>query len=113
MNYFYFFLFLFFSIIILFKPFAKTLSDWVINSKKLYKLGLITSLIGAFCVYISLMDSFWYERVWMVVTLILGILIFIRGVFIIFFLDTIKKLFIVILKNYYKFTIPISVTMFF
>lgn len=113
MNYFYFFLFLFFSIIILFKPLAKTLFDWVINSKKLYKLGFITSLIGAFCIYISLMDSFWYERVWMVVTLILGILIFIRGVFIIFFLDTIKKLFIVILKNYYKFTIPISLTMFF
>ena len=35
MNYFYFFFFLFLSIIILFKPFTRILSNWVINSQQL------------------------------------------------------------------------------
>ena len=46
MNYFYFFFFLSLSLIILFKPFIKSISDWVMRSEKLNKAGLITFIIG-------------------------------------------------------------------
>ena len=59
------------------------------------------------------MQSFWYERMWMVVTLILGILLLIRSLFILFFIEKIKKILPVFIGNYYKFTIPISITMVF
>ena len=45
MNYFYFFFFLLLSVIILFKPFTKSISDWVMRSEKLNKTGLITLII--------------------------------------------------------------------
>ena len=108
MNYFYFFFFLSLSVIILFKPFIKSISDWVMRSEKLNKAGLITFIIGFSLTYFSLIQSFWYERMWIVVTLVLGILLLIRGIFIIFFLENIKKILPIYIKHYYKFSIPIS-----
>ena len=105
MNYFYFFFFLLLSVIILFKPFTKSISDWVMRSEKLNKTGLITLIIGFSLTYFSLMQSFWYERIWIVVTLILGILLLIRATFIIFFLENIKKILPIYIKHYYKFSI--------
>ena len=113
MNYFYFFFFLSLSAIILFKPFAKSISDWIVKSDNLNKTGLITFFIGISLASFSLMQSFWYERMWMVVTLILGILLLIRSLFILFFIEKIKKILPVFIGNYYKFTIPISITMVF
>ena len=113
MNYFYFFFFLSLSVIILFKPFIKSISDWVMRSEKLNKAGLITFIIGFSLTYFSLIQSFWYERMWIVVTLVLGILLLIRGIFIIFFLENIKKILPIYIKHYYKFSIPISMIMFF
>ena len=113
MNYFYFFFFLSLSAIILFKPFAKSISDWIVKSDNLNKTGLITFFIGISLISYSLMQSFWYERMWMVVTLILGILLLIRSLFILFFIEKIKKILPVFIGNYYKFTIPISITMVF
>lgn len=91
MNYFYFFFFLSLSAIILFKPFAKSISDWIVKSDNLNKTGLITFFIGISLISYSLMQSFWYERMWMVITLVLGILLLIRSLFILFFIEKIKK----------------------
>ena len=91
MDYFYFFFFLSLSVIILFKSIIKSISDWIMKSEKLNKTGLITFIIGISLTCFSLMQSLWYERLWMVVTLILGILLLIRSIFIIFFLKNIKK----------------------
>ena len=113
MNYFYFFFFLSLSVIILLKPFTKSISDWVMKSEKLYKTGLITLIIGIGLSSYSLMGSFWHERLWVLVTLILGILIFIRGLLIIFFLENIKKALAVYMKHYYKFSVPMSMIMVF
>ena len=66
MNYFYFFFFLSLSVIILFKPFTRSISDWVMKSEKLNKTGLITFIIGFSLTYFSLIQSFWYERMWIV-----------------------------------------------
>ena len=111
MNYFYFFFFLFLSIIILFKPFTRILSNWVINSQQLTLTGVLVSLLGIFCIYIGINNPFWYERVWMIVTLVLGVIFVTRGIFIIFFLDKIKQLMSSYMKHYYKFSIPISIAM--
>mgnify|MGYP001158490814 FL=1 len=113
MDYFYFFFFLSLSVIILFKSIIKSISDWIMKSEKLNKTGLITFIIGISLTCFSLMQSLWYERLWMVVTLILGILLLIRSFFIIFFLKNIKKMLPILLKHYYKISLPISVTMIF
>ena len=113
MNYFYFFFFLSLAIIILIKPFTKFIYDWVMRSEKLNVTGLLTGSIGILCIYISLLDPFWFERMWRIVTFILGILLLMRGFFIIFFLAVIKKILPTFMSNYYKFSIPISMLMVF
>ena len=113
MNYFYFFFFLSLAIIILIKPFTQFISAWVMRSERLTVTGLLTGSLGLLCIYISLIDPFWFERMWMIVTFVLGILLLMRGFFIIFFLGVIKKMLPSFMKNYYKFSIPISMLMVF
>ena len=86
MNYFYFFFFLSLAIIILIKPFTQFISAWVMRSERLTVTGLLTGSLGLLFIYISLLDPFWFERMWMIVTFVLGILLLMRGFFIIFFL---------------------------
>ena len=78
------------------------------RSERLTVTGLLTGSLGLLCIYISLIDPFWFERMWMIVTFVLGILLLMRGFFIIFFLGVIKKMLPSFMKNYYKFSIPIS-----
>ena len=113
MNYFYFFFFLSLAIIILIKPFTQFISAWVMRSERLTATGLLTGSLGLLCIYISLIDPFWFERMWMIVTFVLGILLLMRGFFIIFFLGVIKKMLPSFMNNYYKFSIPISMLMVF
>ena len=108
MNYFYFFFFLSLSVLILIKPFTNIISNWVMRSKKLTKTGLVTFLIGIFCLCVSLSNEFWYERVWLIVTFAIGIALLIRGLMLIFFFEKIKKILYHFMRNYYKFSIPIS-----
>ena len=56
-------------------------------------------------------NSDWAERLWILLTLIVGILLCIRGLVVIFFLEKIKKILPLYLNHYYKFSIPISVVM--
>jgi DNA-binding beta-propeller fold protein YncE len=56
-------------------------------------------------------NSDWVERLWILLTLIVGILLCIRGLVVIFFLEKIKKILPLYLNHYYKFSIPISVVM--
>ena len=111
MNYFYFFFFLFLSIIILYKPLAKVISNWILSSNRLEKTGIFTALVGILCIYFGTKNPVWNERMWMVVTLILGIVLLLRGLDIIFFLNSIKKQIPSLIKHYYKFAIPISIMM--
>ena len=78
------------------------------RSTKLTKTGLATFLIGIFCLYVSLANEFWYERVWLIVTFAIGIVLLIRGLMLIFFFEKIKKILPHFMRNYYKFSIPIS-----
>ena len=55
-------------------------------------------------------NAAWDERLWIFVTLILGILLCIRGLVIIFFRKD-KKILPIYLNHYYKFSIPISIAM--
>lgn len=111
MNYFYFFFFLFLSIIILYKPLAKVISNWILSSNRLEKTGIFTALVGILCIYFGTKNPVWNERMWMVVTLILGIVLLLRGLAIIFFLNSIKKQIPSLIRHYYKFSIPISIMM--
>ena len=99
MNYFYFFFFLTLAVLILIKPFVSYISDWVMRSEKLTKTGLFTVLVGVICLYVSLGNEFWYERVWLITTFSLGIILSIRGLVVIFFFEKIKNILPIYMKN--------------
>jgi DNA-binding beta-propeller fold protein YncE len=80
------------------------------EAQNLHILGGLTFLIGMAMVIFSI-NSDWAERLWILLTLIVGILLCIRGLVVIFFLEKIKKILPLYLNHYYKFSIPISVVM--
>jgi len=108
MNYFYFFFFLTLSVLILLKPLMNIIGNWVLGSSDLKKMGVFTFLIGCICIYFGTSSEYWNERVWTITTFALGILLVIRGFFIIFFLDFVKKGVTFYMNNYYKISIPVS-----
>ena len=110
MNYFYFFFFLFLSLLLLVKPLIIFICKKVDEAQNLHILGGLTFLIGMAMVIFSI-NSDWAERLWILLTLIVGILLCIRGLVVIFFLEKIKKILPLYLNHYYKFSIPISVVM--
>ena len=110
MNYFYFFFFLFLSLLLWIKPLIIFICKKIDEAKNLNILGGLTFLIGMAMVIFSI-NSAWAERLWILLTLIVGILLCIRGLFVIFFLEKIKKILPHYLNHYYKFSIPISVAM--
>ena len=110
MNYFYFFFFLFLSLLLWVKPLIIFICKKIDEAQNLHILGGLTFLIGMAMVIFSI-NSDWEERLWILLTLILGILLCIRGLVVIFFLEKIKKILPLYLNHYYKFSIPISVVM--
>ena len=110
MNYFYFFFFLFLSLLLLIKPLIIYICKKIDEAQNLHILGGLTFLIGTAMVIFSI-NSDWAERLWILLTLIVGILLCIRGLVVIFFLEKIKKILPLYLNHYYKFSIPISVVM--
>ena len=110
MNYFYFFFFLFLSLLLWVKPLIVFICKKIDGAQNLHILGGLTFLIGMAMVIFSI-NSDWAERLWILLTLIVGILLCIRGLVVIFFLEKIKKILPLYLSNYYKFSIPISVAM--
>ncbi len=110
MNYFYFFFFLFLSLLLWVKPLIVFICKKIDGAQNLHILGGLTFLIGMAMVIFSI-NSDWAERLWILLTLIVGILLCIRGLVVIFFLEKIKKILPLYLKHYYKFSIPISVVM--
>ncbi len=110
MNYFYFFFFLFLSLLLWVKPLIIFICKKIDEAQNLHILGGLTFLIGMAMVIFS-MNSDWAERLWILLTLIVGILLCIRGLVVIFFLEKIKKILPLYLNHYYKFSIPISVVM--
>jgi len=110
MNYFYFFFFLFLSLLLWVKPLIVFICKKIDGAQNLHILGGLTFLIGMAMVIFSI-NSDWAERLWILLTLIVGILLCIRGLVVIFFLEKIKKILPLYLNHYYKFSIPISVAM--
>ena len=110
MNYFYFFFFLFLSLLLWVKPLIIFICKKIDEAQNLHILGGLTFLIGMAMVIFSI-NSDWAERLWILLTLIVGILLCIRGLVVIFFLEKIKKMLPLYLNHYYKFSIPISVVM--
>ena len=110
MNYFYFFFFLFLSLLLWVKPLIIFICKKIDGAQNLHILGGLTFLIGVAMVIFSI-NSDWAERLWILLTLIVGILLCIRGLVVIFFLEKIKKILPLYLNHYYKFSIPISVVM--
>ena len=110
MNYFYFFFFLFLSLLLWVKPLIIFICKKIDEAQNLHVLGGLTFLIGMAMVIFSI-NSDWAERLWILLTLIVGILLCIRGLVVIFFLEKIKKILPLYLNHYYKFSIPISVVM--
>ena len=110
MNYFYFFFFLFLSLLLWVKPLIVFICKKIDQAQNLHILGGLTFLIGMAMVIFSI-NSAWAERLWILLTLIVGILLCIRGLVVIFFLEKIKKILPLYLNHYYKFSIPISVVM--
>ena len=110
MNYFYFFFFLFLSLLLWVKPLIVFICKKIDGAQNLHILGGLTFLIGMAMVIFSI-NSAWAERLWILLTLIVGILLCIRGLVVIFFLEKIKKILSLYLNHYYKFSIPISAVM--
>ncbi len=110
MNYFYFFFFLFLSLLLWVKPLIIFICKKIDQAQNLHILGGLTFLIGMAMVIFSI-NSAWIERLWILLTLIVGILLCIRGLVVIFFLEKIKKILPLYLNHYYKFSIPISTVM--
>ena len=110
MNYFYFFFFLFLSLLLWVKPLIVFICKKIDGAQNLHILGGLTFLIGMAMVIFSI-NSDWAERLWILLTLMVGILLCIRGLVVIFFLEKIKKILPLYLNHYYKFSIPISVVM--
>ena len=110
MNYFYFFFFLFLSLLLWVKPLIIFICKKIDQAQNLHILGGLTFLIGMAMVIFSI-NSAWAERLWILLTLIVGILLCIRGLVVIFFLEKIKKILPLYLNHYYKFSIPISLVM--
>ena len=110
MNYFYFFFFLFLSLLLWVKPLIIFICKKIDQAQNLHILGGLTFLIGMAMVIFSI-NSAWAERLWILLTLIVGILLCIRGLVVIFFLEKIKMILPLYLNHYYKFSIPISAVM--
>ena len=110
MNYFYFFFFLFLSLLLWIKPLIIFICKKIDGAQNLHILGGLTFLVGMAMVIFSL-NSDWAERLWILLTLIVGIFLSIRGLVVIFFLEKIKKILPLYLNHYYKFSIPISLAM--
>ena len=110
MNYFYFLFFIFLSLLLCIKPLIVYICKRVDSAENLNILGGLTFSIGLAMVIFSI-NSDWSERLWILLTLILGILLCIRGLVVIFFLEKIRKILPLYLNHYYKFSIPISIAM--
>lgn len=110
MNYFYFFFFLFLSLLLWVKPLIIFICKKVDEAQNLNILGGLTFLTGMVMVIFSI-NYDWAERLWILLTLIVGILLCMRGLVVIFFLEKIKKILPLYLNHYYKFSILISVAM--
>ena len=48
-------------------------------------------------------DRYWFERVWKIVTLSLGIILIARGLFALFFFDKLKEALTFVFSHYFKF----------
>jgi hypothetical protein len=92
------------------KPLIIFICKKIDQAQNLNILGGLTFLIGMAMVIFSI-NSAWAERLWILLTLIVGILLCIRGLVVIFFLEKIKKILPLYLNHYYKFSIPISAVM--
>ena len=85
MNYFYFFFFILLAILVWLKPLMEFIKNKIMSHNNINIIASISILLGLICIYVPLSDEYWFERVWKIVTLSLGIILIARGLFALFF----------------------------
>jgi hypothetical protein len=109
MNYFLASFFLLLSISLFFKKYILSISNFIFQNYSIKKMGIGIALFGIFIIYISTNQADWNEVMWRLTTLILGLLLILRGILMSLLGDKLYKLLYVFERHYYKLTIPISV----
>ena len=109
MNYFLASFFLLLSISLFFKKYILSISNFIFKNYSIKKMGIGIALFGIFIIYISTNQADWNEVMWRLTTLILGLLLILRGILMSLLGDKLYKLLDVFERHYYKLTIPISV----
>ena len=103
MNYFYFFFFILLAILVWLKPIMEPIKNKIISFNNINIIASISILVGLICIYVPLSDEYWFERVWKIVTLSLGIILIVRGVFALLFFNKLKVALAFVFSHYFKF----------
>ena len=103
MNYFYFFFFILLAILVWLKPLMEFIKNKIMSHNNINIIASISILLGLICIYVPLSDEYWFERVWKIVTLSLGIILIARGLFALFFFDKLKESLAFVFSHYFKF----------
>ena len=103
-------IFLCFSLIILFKKIMLQLMKVILDSSNIKLLGVLALIIGLFLLYT--VDFSWSDRVWKNTLFIFGIVSILRGFIAILFENLVYKFADIFAKNYFKFSIPLSLLFF-
>jgi hypothetical protein len=103
-------IFLCFSLIILFKKIMLQLMEVILDSSNIKLLGVLALIIGLLLLYT--VDFSWSDRVWKNTLFIFGIVSIFRGFIAILFENLVYKFADIFAKNYFKFSIPLSLLFF-
>jgi len=112
MNYLLASFFLLLSISLFFKKFILGFSNFIFLNYSIKKIGIGFILFGILIIYISTDQADWNEVMWRFTTMILGILLILRGAVMSLLGNKLYKLLEVFEKHYYKLSVPISLFLF-
>ena len=108
MNYLLASFFLLLSISLFFKKYILSITNIIFKNYSIKKMGIGIALFGIFIIYISTNQADWNEVMWRLTTLILGLLLILRGILMSLLGNKLYKLLDVFERHYYKLTVPIS-----
>jgi len=107
MNYYLAFFFLICGVLVLIKPLYINLRIYLFNNLK--NTGYLAILIGTALFFVGFLQPDWADRLWSIIFIIMGLLSFLKGVWLTLFPENAAKAFEIFIKHYYKITIPISI----
>ena len=107
MNYYLAFFFLICGLLVLIRPLYINLFK---NHKNRIKgSGYLALILGVALFLIGFLQSNWEDRLWSVIFVVMGVLSFLKGAWLILFPKNSEKTLEIFIKHYYKITIPTSV----